>query len=176
MEKQSKQQLDWIAAAQRKLFIHRQIAGRNPLWYNEKNERGRANVFLDGYFIPGFFFAITAIVVATFVVIFVKGIREWNHNNHSPVLTVPAKVVAKREHRSHNSAAGDDIVHTSTSYYATFEVESGDRMELSLSGREYGLLAQGDVGKLTFQGSRYHRFERTRVQTGQTEEPTGNDW
>lgn len=176
MEKQSKQQLDWIAAAQRKLFIHRQIAGRNPLWYNEKNERGKANVFLDGYFIPGFFFAITAIVVATFVVIFVKGIREWNHNNHSPVLTVPAKVVAKREHRSRNSAAGDDIVHTSTSYYATFEVESGDRMELSLSGREYGLLAQGDVGKLTFQGSRYHRFERTRVQTGQTEEPTGNDW
>ena len=55
MEKQSKQQLDWIAAAQRKLFIHRQIAGRNPLWYNEKNERGKANVFLDGYFIPGFF-------------------------------------------------------------------------------------------------------------------------
>ena len=49
-------------------------------------------------------------------------------------------------------------------------------MELSLSGREYGLLAQGDVGRLTFQGSRYHRFERTRVQTGQTEEPTGNDW
>ena len=74
---------------------------------------------------PVFFFAITVIVVATFVVIFVKGIREWNHNNHSPVLTVPAKVVAKREHRSHNSAAGDDIVHTSTSYYATFEVESG---------------------------------------------------
>ena len=89
---------------------------------------------------PFFFFAITAIVVATFVVIFVKGIREWNHNNHSPVLTVPAKVVAKREHRSHNSAAD---VHTSTSYYATFEVESGDRMELSLSGREYGCWRRG---------------------------------
>lgn len=176
MEKQSKQQLDWIAAAQRKLFIHRQIAERNPLWYNEKMRGGRRMFFWMDTLFPVFFFAITAIVVATFVVIFVKGIKEWNHNNHSPVLTVPAKVVAKREHRSHNSAAGDDIVHTSTSYYATFEVESGDRMELSLSGREYGLLAQGDVGKLTFQGSRYHRFERTRVQTGQPEEPTGNDW
>lgn len=40
---------------------------------------------------PVFFFAITAIVVATFVVIFVKGIKEWNHNNHSPVLTVPGQ-------------------------------------------------------------------------------------
>lgn len=125
---------------------------------------------------PFFFLGITAVVIATFVVMFVKGIREWNHNNHAPVLTVPAKVVAKREHRSHNAAAGDNIVHTSTSYYATFEVESGDRMELSLSGREYGLLAQGDVGKLTFQGSRYHRFERTRTQTVRTEEPMGNDW
>lgn len=142
----------------------------------KKMRGGRRMFFWMDTLFPIFFFAITAIIIATFVVMFVKGIREWNHNNHSPVLTVPAKVVAKREHRSHNSAAGDDIVHTSTSYYATFEVESGDRMELSLSGREYGLLAQGDVGKLTFQGSRYHRFERTRVQTGQTEEPTGNDW
>lgn len=122
---------------------------------------------------PIFFFGIAAMVIVTFVMFFVRGIREWNHNNHSPVLTVPAKVVAKREHRSHGGAAD---VHTSTSYYATFEVESGDRMELSLSGREYGLLSQGDVGKLTFQGSRYHRFERTRAQTVRTDDPTGNDW
>ena len=76
---------------------------------------------------PVFFFAITAIIIATFVVIFVKGIREWNHNNHSPVLTVPAKVVAKREHRSHNSAAGDDIVHTSTSYLSLIHISEPTR-------------------------------------------------
>ena len=40
------------------------------------------------------------------------------------------------------------------------EVESGDRMELNLSGQEYGLLAEGDRGKLTFQGTRYLGFER----------------
>jgi hypothetical protein len=49
---------------------------------------------------------------------------------------------------------------TSTSYYATFEVESGDRMELSVDGRAYGLLAQGDIGSLTFQGTRYLGFQR----------------
>ena len=48
----------------------------------------------------------------------------------------------------------------STSYYATFQVESGDRMELSVTGTEYGLLAEGDRGKLTFQGTRYLGFER----------------
>ena len=49
---------------------------------------------------------------------------------------------------------------SSTWYYATFEVESGDRMELALSGSEYGMLAEGDTGKLTFQGTRYLSFER----------------
>ena len=37
---------------------------------------------------------------------------------------------------------------------ATFQVESGDRMEFSVSGREYGLLVEGDTGRLTFQGTR----------------------
>lgn len=49
----------------------------------------------------------------------------------------------------------------STSYYATFEVESGDRMELQLSGQEYGQLAEGDTGVLSFQGTRFLSFDRT---------------
>lgn len=49
---------------------------------------------------------------------------------------------------------------TSTSYYVTFEVESGDRMELHVSGSEYGMLAEGDYGQLTFQGTRYLDFVR----------------
>ncbi|MBQ9082839.1 MAG: DUF2500 domain-containing protein [Clostridia bacterium] len=50
----------------------------------------------------------------------------------------------------------------STSYYVTFELENGDRMELHLPGREYGLLIEGDMGLLTWQGSRFVHFERTR--------------
>ena len=49
---------------------------------------------------------------------------------------------------------------SSTSYYVTFQVESGDRMELCVDGTEYGMLAEGDCGKLTFQGTRYLGFER----------------
>ena len=49
-----------------------------------------------------------------------------------------------------------------TSYYATFEVESGDRLELQVSDYEYGQLAEGDRGKLTFQRKRFLKFERER--------------
>ena len=45
-------------------------------------------------------------------------------------------------------------------YYVTFQVESGDRMEFEVSGTEYGMLAEGDSGELTFQGTRYLNFRR----------------
>jgi hypothetical protein len=51
--------------------------------------------------------------------------------------------------------------HYDTLYYVTFQVESGDRMEFRLSGREYGMIVEGDRGRLTFQGTRYLSFERT---------------
>ena len=96
------------------------------------------------------------------VVIFglIKGISQWNKNNHSPRLTVPATVVAKRTNVSHHHGANHGV-HHSTSYYVTFQVESGDRMELHMAGHQYGLLVEGDRGKLTFQGTRFLSFERT---------------
>lgn len=96
-----------------------------------------------------------------FFVILIKSIRQWHKNNQSPRLTVAATVVAKRTNVSHHHQAGTHAMSsTSTSYYVTFQVESGDRMELSLSGREYGLLVEGDRGRLTFQGTRYLSFAR----------------
>lgn len=115
---------------------------------------------------------VPTIVIIGFIVVFgiiivtaIKGLFQWNKNNHSPVLTVVAKVVAKRmsvsHHRHHNS--GDMHMHhtsSSTTYYATFEFESGDRLELRVPYNEYGYLIEGDMGKLTFQGTRYNSFQR----------------
>ena len=101
------------------------------------------------------------LVIGVFVVTFIRGIGQWNKNNNSPRLTVPATVVSKRANVSHHHHAGEHHhSHTSTSYYVTFEVESGDRMELHMSGTEYGLLVEGDKGNLSFQGTRYLGFER----------------
>ena len=108
---------------------------------------------------PIFFIAFFGILI--FVA--VKGISQWNKNNHSPRLTVPAAVVTKRTSvSSHMHHAGSGMAHhsSSTAYYVTFQVESGDRMELRMNGSEYGQLAEGDMGMLTFQGTRYLGFER----------------
>ena len=116
----------------------------------------KVNTIGEVLFIGMFFFAL------------ISNLRTWNKNNHSPRLTVPATVVAKRTDVLHSSSAnaGDMSgahgydTSTFTSYYVTFQVESGDRMEFTVSGSDYGMLVEGDIGKLSFQGTRYLGFER----------------
>ena len=110
--------------------------------------------------VPIFITVIFVLVVGGIILTVVRGIWTWSKNNASPRLTVSAQVVTKRTQVSHHHHQ-DSMHHTSTSYYATFQVESGDRMEFSVSGSEYGMLAEGDQGNLTFQGTRYLGFERS---------------
>ncbi|PQD96305.1 DUF2500 domain-containing protein [Pradoshia eiseniae] len=97
------------------------------------------------------FIALIFIIVISFIAYtIISGLIQWKRNNDQARLSVLAKVVTKRT----------DTRSESTWYYATFEVESGDRMEFGLSGKEFGTIAEGDVGTLQFQGTRYLGFER----------------
>ena len=104
----------------------------------DRNRRD-VHLFMDSFFWGGGFEVIfslmSVIVIGMFIVVAVKGIGQWNKNNQSPRLTVPASVTAKR-------------------------------MELSVTGREYGMLSEGDAGRLSFQGTRYLGFERQDVGSG----------
>lgn len=111
---------------------------------------------------PVIFILIFIMIIFTFA----KGISTWHKNNNSPRLTVSARIVAKRQnttyqnHPNAGDTSGSHGYHTtsSTTYYVTFQVESGDIIEMSVSGSEYGKLTEGDEGKLTFQGTRYLQF------------------
>lgn len=102
--------------------------------------------------VPLFMFGVMGFMVYTLV-------SRNRYNRSQPRLTVEAKVVAKRNNVSHGGM--NDNMHHSSSYYVTFEVESGDRFELQMPGSEFGLLAEGDLGKLTFQGHAYLNFQRS---------------
>lgn len=117
----------------------------------------------------GVMFMVVFIAVAVIIIVtIVRGVGTWNKNNQSPRLTVHAAIVSKRmnvSHHTHANAGDISGAHgyhstSSTMYYVTFQVASGDRMELSVSGPEYGMLAEGDEGELSFQGTRYLGFER----------------
>ena len=109
-----------------------------------------------------FLFSIPLLMfTVVFIVILVKIIGQWHNNNQSPRLTVPAVVVAKRGHTTHHHDAGNiHHSHSSTTYYVTFQFESGDRLELHVPHSQFGYLVEGDRGELTFQGTRFLGFER----------------
>ena len=89
-------------------------------------------------------------------------------NNNSPRETVNARVVTKR---MKVSGHGTTMMRTDTTmnrmgsstytrYFVTFELENGGRVELGVKDSEYGMLAEGDQGLLTYQGTRYIGFEQ----------------
>lgn len=107
---------------------------------------------------PVMFLLLFILFIAFFVWMIVSGVHQWSKNNASPRLTVEAEVVTKRS----SFHGGGEHSHASTSHYVTFQVDSGDRMELPVTGPEYGMLVEDDRGRLTFQGTRYLGFQRYR--------------
>ena len=115
---------------------------------------GMANAMFT--IVPIFIGVVFVLILAGIAVQAVRGAAQWKRNNDAPVLTVDVRTYRHggTEHsRRHASSR--------TYYYATFQVESGDRMELEVPDMEYGLLVEGDRGRLTFQGTRFQGFRRT---------------
>ena len=106
------------------------------------------------------FFIVFTIVIVMFILSFARTIKQWKKNNDSPRLTVYATVVDKIKDITYYDNPKTAIRSASSNYYVTFQVESGDRIALEVSREEYGIILEGDSGKLTFQGTRYISFER----------------
>ena len=105
------------------------------------------------------FFIAASLAIALFIIILARHMGERSRNRRAPLLDVDAEVVAKRTHiprrhiRMHLPLSYD-----AATYYATFRMESGDRMELRLSFDAYKRLRKGDQGRLCFQGTQYIAF------------------
>lgn len=102
--------------------------------------------------LPFIFVVMFTLVIGVFISTIVKSAKKERKNDNSPKLDVEATVVSKRIH-----VWGD---HSHTEYFATFQVGSGDRMELEVPDGQYGYLVEQDHGVLTFQGTRFISFER----------------
>lgn len=110
-----------------------------------------------GSVMPVFFIVVIGIILLSAG----KGILQWSQNNRQPLLSVDSKIVSKRTEVKHTQQTDDAMSsRTRTTYYLTFEVESGDRMEFAVNGEEFGMCAEGDEGLLRFQGTRYYGFVR----------------
>lgn len=109
--------------------------------------------------IPFIGIIIFGIVIFGFIFAIGSGVKQYASNKAKPVETVPARVIGKRPHTWGGS--GDSSAHTS--YYITFELENGERIEMPVSAEFYGMNIEGDAGMLTHQGTHMINFERERI-------------
>ena len=107
---------------------------------------------LFDFLFPILFLATFGLVFGIIVSTLIKGRKQERKNDASPRVSSDATVVTKRTH-----VRGD---HAHTTYYATFQFESGDRLELEIPRDRFGYLVEGDKGKLHFQGTRFLDFQR----------------
>ena len=114
--------------------------------------------------VPIFIGVIFVIMLVSIISGLSRNAKRERKNDESPRVTADAKVVSKRMQVGENRHrhGSDDMMHSYnySKYFVTFEFESGDRVEMPVDGSEYGLLVEGDTGKLTFQGTRYLSFSR----------------
>lgn len=111
-------------------------------------------------FLTLFFIVFAAIFIGLFVLVIrpiVNAVAEKRYNDSQPVLTKDVTISAKRTAVS--GGIGDSAVRTF--YFATFEFDDNkERAEFRIPSNDYGLMAEDDAGKLTFQGRRYLGFAR----------------
>jgi hypothetical protein len=96
------------------------------------------------------------LVVGTFLFVIIKGLKSWMSNNAAEIVKKRCKVVGKRTEVWGGS--GDSSANTN--YFITFEFEDITRKELHVNAKHYGLIAEGDLGELTYKGTRFKEFIR----------------
>lgn len=120
-------------------------------------QMGMFNIF--SVIFPIIFIGIFGIIIFRML----KGVKEWSYNNKQSIVPVESTIVSKRISVSHHNHINDNHNHSSssTTYYITFEFINGERSEFVVKGKDYGLMVEGDKGTLSFQGSRFIRFDRS---------------
>ena len=133
----------------------------------------------NNMFSSAIIFSIITTIIVAFIFIFAiyKIIKTVISNNNSPVETRKAKVISKRTDISSIGGYQNNSINTygrvnntsfntmgpnniNTYYYATFEFDNKERKEFNIGQAKYGLLAEGDEGMLTYQGTRFKSFDR----------------
>ena len=103
----------------------------------------------EGFFIIFFIFM-------CFIV--VSGIIRYVKNEKSPVIATKARLIdKKRDFHTHTDANG--AVSTTETLYLVFGLDTGSTMRFSVGGRVYRHVPSDEWGTLTFQGTRFLRFE-----------------
>lgn len=118
--------------------------------------------------------AVFVLVIGSIIFKAGSGVAEWSRNNGMPIKRKQAVVLGKRvdvtrhsrsnfHHGHHDHTHQDSSLSTIEKYIVTFEeVEDGERHAFAVKQRLYDTVFEGDIGRLSYQGTRFKGFALER--------------
>lgn len=129
-----------------------------PGFFNENMNLGSASASLSFLTEGPYLLKLVLLLIIGFIVYTsAKALKIWISNNASSLQSKGAAAVTKRS----EVWGGGGYSRTSTSYYVTFEDQAGSRMEFEVKAKAYGMIVEGDWGRLSYQGTRFKGFVRS---------------
>jgi hypothetical protein len=89
-------------------------------------------------------------------------ISRYIKNENSPIVATKAQLV-DRKSDLHTSTDANGAMSTSETHYLIFQLDTGSQIELVVNGRIYQNVPELEWGTLTFQGTRFIKFESNSI-------------
>ena len=104
------------------------------------------------------FFKVFFVIVGIFIIYCIfRMIFRYIKNEKSPIINTKARLFDKVTEGHGNTGANG----TTISFYLVYELDTGSKMKFPVSGKVYKTAQNHEWGKLTFQGTRFIKFEST---------------
>ncbi|MGW8956272.1 DUF2500 domain-containing protein [Paenibacillus sp. NPDC055715] len=114
------------------------------------------NGFMNSGSFDAIFLIVFGIIAIGFIIIISKVIDTGFSNQAAELVQRACTVVDKRT----RVRGGSSDCSASTDYYVTFEFDGGERKELKVKDRDFGMIVTGDRGELRYKGTRFLEFVR----------------
>ena len=93
-----------------------------------------------------------------FAIVVFMSISRYNKNENSPIISTKAKLIKKNRDINTNTDA-NGVMTTNETLLLVFELDTGSELRFTVGGRIFRSIPEYEWGRLTFQGTRFLKFE-----------------
>lgn len=95
---------------------------------------------------------------AIFALIIFKAISTYMKNEKSPIISTKAQLI-KKKRDAHTQTDANGVMTTNETLMLIFELDTESELKFTVGGRIFRSVPEYEWGSLTFQGTRFLKFE-----------------
>lgn len=103
-------------------------------------------------------FPFKTLFIIVFIAVIFLGISNYIKNENSPIISTKARLVRKKRD-VHNNTDANGVMTCNETLKLIFELDTGIEMRFTVGGRVFREMQENEWGTLTFQGTRFLKFQ-----------------